>query len=204
MALFWRLIEVMPAPPNLILDLGGMGSFWLEYGLNDHPSIHILTVNLEPHPPLHDRIQSIVADARDLSRWADRSVDVIFSNSLVEHLGSWRDQQQFAGEVCRVARTYFVQTPNRNFPLEPHFMLPGFQSLPLVWQIRLVQRFALGHMPRLMDAGAAERAIRQIRLLDAREMKMLFPGAYLWREHVAGLSKSLVAISAGDMGRGAY
>jgi len=79
--------------------------------------------------------------------------------------------------VRRLAPTFFVQTPNYWFPVEPHYKLPFVQFLP-----RSLRRAVTGNDPDL------------IRLLSARELRRLFPEARLWRERVCGLTKSLVAI----------
>jgi Methyltransferase domain len=44
----------------------------------------------------------------------------------------------------RVAKRYFVQTPNRYFPIEPHFLFSGFQFLPLPVKRWLLMLFSLG------------------------------------------------------------
>ena len=81
-----------------------------------------------------------------------------------------------AREVERVGRRYFVQTPNRYFPIEPHFLFPGFQFLPLAVQVGLVRRFALGYHEALPDRDEALEAVREIRLLDAARDAAAVPG----------------------------
>lgn len=48
---------------------------------------------------------------------------------MIEHVPH-ELQPAFVSEVRRVATRYFVQTPNRYFPIEPHYQLPLFQFLP--------------------------------------------------------------------------
>jgi Methyltransferase domain len=194
MAVFWSLVETLGHQPIHIVDLGGVGAFWTQHGLEWHPYVHVTVINLEPHPPLCSQVEAIVGDARELDPWADQSVDVVFSNSLVEHLGGWPEQLAFARNVRRVARNYFVQTPNRAFPLEPHFMFPGFQFLPREIRSWLVQHFALGWMPRRPNRDAALRIVDEIRLLKAAEFRALFPDALIWPEQILCLTKSFVAI----------
>ena len=66
-----------------------------------------------------------------------------FSNSVIEHIPPPL-QQDFANEISRVARRYFVQTPNRYFPIEPHYQFPFFQFLPRSLRQALNRRFTLG------------------------------------------------------------
>jgi hypothetical protein len=140
--------------------------------------------------------ETVVADARDLSRYGNYQFDVVFSNSLIEHVGNSGDQQRMAGEVMRVGRCYFIQTPNRYFPIEPHFLLPGFQFLPLWAKLQILQRFNVHTMAMPSRAAQLEEA-RTIRLLSARDMRRLFPRCLLYRERFMGWTKSLTAIGGG-------
>ena len=62
--------------------------------------------------------------------YPDQSFDWIFSNAVIEHVGGAARQKLFAAEIQRVARKgYFVATPNRHFPVDPHTLLPFYQFL---------------------------------------------------------------------------
>lgn len=50
----------------------------------------------------------------------DNEFDWVFSNAVIEHVGSRNRQLQFINEMVRVARNVFFTTPNRFFPIEPH------------------------------------------------------------------------------------
>ena len=100
-----------------------------------------------------------------------------------------------AAEIRRVAKRYFVQTPNRYFPLEPHFLTPGFQYLPLGARAWLVSHFSLGWYPRIADRAQARREVEQIVLLSERQVRTLFPDAEIYRERLLGVTKSFVAYS---------
>src|SRR5690625_7584560 len=56
--------------------------------------------------------------------------DVVYSNSLIEHVGNRKNQLLFADEVQRVGKSYWVQTPNKYCTVEPHFLFPFFQFMP--------------------------------------------------------------------------
>jgi hypothetical protein len=95
-----------------------------------------------------------------------------------------------ADEVRRVGRRYYVQTPSRYFPVEPHFVFPYFALLPGSVRASLVQHFALGWYRKIPDRVEAERLVRSIDLLTRRELQEIFPEARLVCEKVAGLTKS--------------
>ena len=176
-----------------ILDVGGTGGFWDQMSSEGIDDLEIVVLNVHPeHSPLAN-VTAAAGDGRDLSQFEDASFDVVFSNSVIEHLGTFEDQRRMADEVRRVGRRYFVQTPNRYFPLEPHFFFPGFQFLPMRARVGLVRRFALGYHEPLPDPQAARRAVAEIRLLAPRELRALFPDGSLYRERALGLTKSLVA-----------
>ena len=86
----------------------------------------------QPHYP---GARFVRADAGALP-FDDGSFEIAYSNSLVEHLAP-AARPAFADEIRRVAGRYWVQTPNRFFPVEPHVLLPGFQFLPIAAQRRL-------------------------------------------------------------------
>jgi N-acetylglucosaminyldiphosphoundecaprenol N-acetyl-beta-D-mannosaminyltransferase len=125
------------------------------------------------------------ADARTLP-FEDREFDIAYSNSLIEHLPP-RDRVRFAREARRVGTRYFVQTPNRWFPIEPHVLLPFFQHLPL------------GLRRRLWRFGVFKDPFEDIRLLDAGELERLFPDAIIVRERIGPLTKSLMAVGPREL-----
>jgi hypothetical protein len=123
----------------------------------------------------------------------DRSFDIVFSNSVIEHVGDHHDQLRMAEEVRRVGKRYFVQTPNKYFPIEPHFLFPFFQFLPLGLRVRLMQNFHLGWFPKTPERQKAREIVTGIRLLDRCEFRSLFPDATIYDEKVLGITKSFVA-----------
>jgi hypothetical protein len=76
------------------------------------------------------RVGAVQADGRELP-FGDAAFDLGFSNAVIEHVAGGRDgQRRFVAELCRVARSVFVTTPNRWFPLDPHTLLPLVHWLP--------------------------------------------------------------------------
>lgn len=181
--------------PCRILDAGGSDGFWRRMGWHAVPEgIELVILNLDEQPATLNGARKVRGDARDLSQFGDGAFDVVFSNSVIEHVGSFDDQRRFADEVRRVGRRLFIQTPARGFPVEPHFLVPGFQFLPRGVRARMVQRRALGWMPQATSRAEALEIVDSVQLLGAREMRRLFPETRLYRERVGPLTKSYVAI----------
>ncbi|HEY1952007.1 MAG TPA: class I SAM-dependent methyltransferase [Gemmatimonadaceae bacterium] len=180
--------------PVRILDVGGTAEFWQLMGLDKLRDIRITLFNLRANSVAGSMLESVAGDARDLSRYQDKSFDVVFSNSVIEHLGpKFSDQQRMASEIQRVGGRYFVQTPNRYFPLEPHFLVPGFQFMPVSLRTWLLSSFDVGWYKRIPDRAAARREVESVSLLGEGQVRKLFPGARIYRERILGLTKSFVA-----------
>jgi hypothetical protein len=178
-----------------ILDIGGRVAAWTPFSeLIEPRPIQVTLVNMVKQTPSLDWMEAVLGDARDISCFGDNSFDVVYSNSVIEHVGPWGDQKRMAAEVCRLARRHFVQTPNFWFPIEPHFRLPGFHWLPEPWRLRIVQARACGFYPRAADLDEAYSILSDARLLTASAMGALFPDSTIVHERVLGLTKSLIAV----------
>lgn len=193
---FFQALAADIGGPLRILDVGGEERFWRQMGFIDEPGLELVLLNLKEQESGTSGVVAVTGDARDMP-FDDGEFDVVFSNSVIEHLGTVADQRLMADEVRRVGDRYFVQTPNRRFPIEPHFMFPGFQYLPVTARVALVRRFALGYHRKMPDRDQARAAIEAIRLLTRRELMAMFPGAQIYEERVLGLVKSLVAYDFG-------
>lgn len=190
--LFGELISQLE-PPVRVLDIGGTPAYWETVGPESHADLEVVILNREALPVRSPNFSSMTGDATDLTQFGSRAFDVAFSNSVIEHVGDWDAQRRMAKELVRVGRHYYVQTPNRLFPMEPHFLVPGFQFLPVELRTALVRRFDLGWYKRITDPQLAREHVLSHQLLSAGQMRRLFPDATLYRERVMGLTKSLVA-----------
>jgi len=186
-----------------VLDVGGTPFNWSL--LDVQPRVTI--VNMPRAREAFDaQFRSVFADGRALP-FPDRSFDIVFSNSVIEHVGSFESQQKFANEIARVGRSYWVQTPNRWFPIEPHLLTPFLHFLPARWQRRVARKFTVWALIERPTPDRwqfyIEHYLRDIRLLDTADLHRLFPGAKIVRERLGGWTKSLIAVSrAVDRRRG--
>ncbi|MEI6708718.1 MAG: class I SAM-dependent methyltransferase [Methylococcales bacterium] len=60
----------------------------------------------------------------------DQEFDCVYSNAVIEHVGSRCDQEAFIRELMRVSKNFYITTPNRWFPVEMHTHIPLLHLLP--------------------------------------------------------------------------
>lgn len=178
--------------PIRILDLGGTDYFWKESSILNREGVEITLLNLHLEKTTHPSMRAMTGDATDLSQFESGSFDLIFSNSVIEHLYTFENQQKMAEEIQRVGKRFFIQTPNKYFPVEAHYALPFAQHLPKSWVYFLLTKTKLSRLER-WNPIAAKQYLDEIRLLDKTEMKWLFPQSHLYQEKVLGLVKSFAA-----------
>lgn len=187
---FKTLIHSLPRPIR-ILDIGGTPVFWERMGIREGAGIEIWLLNLERFPLVPPHYHSVVGDAKDLRQFQDREFDVVFSNSVIEHLPDFKDQHRMAEEMRRVGEMYYLQTPNRYFPIETHFLFPFFQFLPLRCRVWLISHFNIGWYKK-RSTEEAIKAVHSIRLLTEKELRALFPKGTVHKERFLGIIKSLI------------
>ncbi len=174
-----------------ILDIGGTEIYWERMGFPTNENVHITLLNLESEPVKNKKFTSVKGDACNMPEFNDNQFDIVFSNSVIEHLFSLENQQKMADEVKRVGKAYHIQTPNRYFPLEPHWLFPFFQFLPFKLKVAMTKRFNLGHYKKAITKDAATQRVKEVKLLTEKQMKKLFPEGKVYREKFFGLTKSI-------------
>ena len=181
-----------------VLDLGGTSGFWSTWSQHfDFERTKVTCVNIDTaHEAAADftGVVTLYGDATNLTGFANKSFDVVFSNSVVEHVGDWSKMKQFAAEAKRVGHSYFVQTPYFWFPIEPHARTPFLHWLPQSWAYRIVMARRCGYWPKAQSVSEAIDTLQSARMLDYRQFAALFDDAPIQRERFMGITKSLVAI----------
>jgi SAM-dependent methyltransferase len=193
-----RFLRAFPVTGETrILDIGGTPDCWEL--IAERPRVTLLNTP-RAKADLRGAAAWVAGDGRALP-FLDQSFDIVFSNSVIEHVGDRASQARFAREVARVGRAFWVQTPNRWFPVEQHLLTPIVHWLPRTWQRALVPRFTVWSAvtPVTPDRRRfyLEHYLSDVRLLAAGELERLFPGARIVRERFCGWTKSLIAVSGG-------
>lgn len=194
---FFRYLLSRLDRPVRVLDIGGTDSFWKVIADVSDAGLIVTLLNIHAEIVSSPAFTGMAGDARSIP-FEDMSFDVVFSNSVIEHVGGYEDQKRMADEVRRLGKCYFIQTPNRFFPIEPHFLFPLFQFLPRPIQCLILKNFNLGWFKKTGDLEEAGRIIDGIRLLERREIVSLFPGAGIYEEKFLGMTKSFVAYGGWD------
>jgi hypothetical protein len=166
-----------------VVDLGGRPEYWVNAPVRP---AHVTLLN-----PYEEELRGALdwmtvktADAcdpeLDLSGY-----DLCHANSVIEHVGGAYRRQLFAANVAQAPR-YWIQTPYRYFPIEPHWLFPGFQLLPL-----RVKAWVSDRWPLAQTSTDGLQASLETELVTRSEMRYLFPGSRLYCERLLGLIKSI-------------
>lgn len=186
---FYLLGENFKNKDIKILDVGGSIVFWETFLPDEWANAQITILNLsipKEKPQKLTNLHCVCGNATNMPEFQDKQFDVVFSNSVIEHVGTLRQQKMMADEMRRIGKFCFLQTPNRYFPIEAHLSnVPYFYFLPEFLKI-----FILAN-----DSGSKEQArynLDRIRLLNFAELSMLFPCYTIKREKYFGFTKSFM------------
>jgi ubiquinone/menaquinone biosynthesis C-methylase UbiE len=162
-----------------ILDIGGEHYTWEIIGRRD--GVVLLNMSV---PEDTDAFPYILGSGL-LLPFADKSVDLAFSNSVIEHVGTEENQFQFAREMLRVGKKIYCQTPCRLFPIDPHSTTPFVHWLPRKWLRPVFLRYFtlngwLFRKPYEYD----------VTWLSKKRLLQMFPGCKITTERFLGVPKS--------------
>jgi SAM-dependent methyltransferase len=183
-----------------LLDLGGTPTIWehvstpLEITLLNLPGTTSkgMTEILQSPQLRHHTFRLIEGDACNVTQFDDRSFDLVFSNSVIEHVGAPPKQVEFAREVLRLGKSYWVQTPSKWFPIEVHSGMPFYWFYPASWRAALMRHWRKRLLPWWAEY------IDTTRVLSRRRMAALFPSGRTRVDYFLGIPKSYVSYFTGS------
>lgn len=180
-----------------VVDLGGTAEAWHRSPLQP---AHVTVVNLFEPGTSTDRVTAVTGDACDAVQVLKDAVgharfDLVFSNSVLEHVGGHANRARLAEATRELAPYHWVQTPYRYFPVEPHWLFPGMQFLPVAARTKIALSWPLAHSPSRSLAEARE-SVLWTELIGIAELQDYFPESEILRERVAGLTKSIIAVKS--------
>lgn len=196
-------------PKTKILDVGSEDGSNIAMLLRATPvkpgNVYIAYISEAAVKRGHDRYGFVPVPIPETGRlpFEDSYFDIVYCSSVIEHVTlpkadiwamrsgrdfrerAWERQREFAREIARLGKAYFVQTPNKWFPIESHTWLPFVGYLPRNLLVPLI-----GVTNRVW----IKRTSPDWSLLSVADMQRLFPEAEIIREEFLGLTKSLMAI----------
>lgn len=197
MAHFNEFIERIGGRPR-VLDLGGTPLIWdfvpgsLEVTIVNLPGT--VTPALRRHPSRH-RFTFVDGDACDMPQFADGSFDLVFSNSVIEHVGGPASRARFATEARRCGDALWIQTPSIYFPVDPHTGMPFWWWYGDALRGRFMTRWE-----RTLPAWT--QMVRETTVVRRTELETLFPDSAIMTERFLGLPKSYVVTRERNEGVG--
>ncbi|MEO8494727.1 MAG: methyltransferase domain-containing protein [Planctomycetota bacterium] len=190
MRLFAKVID--PRDGESVLDVGGNDYNW-QY-VSRRLRVELLNLFVAPitiESPIE--FNSVMGDGTQLA-YDDLSFDIGFSNSVIEHVGTKERQVQFASEIRRVGKKVWVQTPAREFFMEPHFFTPFVHWIPKASRKWVVHWFSFWSWYWSASREETDAMVEELRLLSKREMEGLFPDCRIITERFLFMPKSYIAV----------
>ncbi|MBU3702348.1 MAG: class I SAM-dependent methyltransferase [Acidimicrobiia bacterium] len=177
-----------------VLDIGGTADFWIDRVPRPRTVTITNLASAGPGGVLPSNMRFVEWSTFDPppAEVTERPYDLVHSNSVIEHVGGPIARREFAEVVSAMAPNIWIQTPNRYFPIEPHWVFPFFQFLPRSWKMFLDRTWPLAYGGAASGHGPASR-VDSVDLLSAKDLRRLFPDAVLVRERFLGSTKSLIA-----------
>jgi hypothetical protein len=202
---FRRLLERFPSLQDMrVVDLGGEAQTWIEAPVRPREVVllNIPWMARSQQEWLDETgpgwIRAVGGDACDPpAELSNDNFDLVFSNSVIEHVGGHQRRAAFAAAVHRLAPHHWVQTPNRYFPIEPHWLFPGFQFLPARARAEVQRRWPVGHFAALrgkQDDRDRMRDVLEVELVSKSELHWYFPDSEVIPERVGPLTKSWIVV----------
>ena len=153
----WSLVtQLVPRLQTLsVLDLGGTALFWARSPVRPRD---VTVINLHEPGDCAPGVTAIRGDTLNATRlMAGRRFDLVFSNSLIEHLQGHAARLQFAEVVASMSSSYIVQRPTGTSKVAIGCG-PRDQRRSPAWPGAPPRRPPLGQQPATMQRSPPARA----------------------------------------------
>jgi SAM-dependent methyltransferase len=198
-----RLAELLRIYPDIesysVLDVGGRPFMWnllKEYYDVVPDRLVLLNTPSETALPESDDYSVKIADGCNLP-YSDKSFDLVFSNSVIEHVGQKEEMIQFSKECERVGHNIYIQTPNRWFPVDAHLGVAFIHWLPRPLYKKL--SFLSLRYPFTINNPTQKRdfdlEFETTYLLTLKQLERLFPQKRIISEKFLFFIKSFIVVS---------
>ena len=174
---------------NVIIDVGGTTQYWESIRSKFTIDFNPILINISKESLFHDEYNRIMGDGQCLRFIKNNAVDLLYSNSVIEHFSEYIEQKEMAINLLRVSKFHFIQTPAFLFPIEPHFLFPFYHWLPKSIRVFLLQHFNLGWYTKC-NKSEARKFVNSIRILKKKELREMFPSSKIITERWMFLPKS--------------
>lgn len=192
-----------------ILDIGSEDgsniNFYLQGTMASVENVYLADINQAAIESGNGQFgyKTILLDESGRLPFADNFFDIVFCSSVIEHVTIGKEkvweirngaeftrlslerQTLLANEISRIGRSFFVQTPNKNFIFETHSWLPFIAFLPRPLMIGALKFF---------NQFWIKVTIPDFHLLNINQMQSLFPEAEIVSEKKFGMIKSIIAV----------
>lgn len=188
--------HIKPCDSDKILDIGGVPNTWTSQPqtVRQIDCLNIYSPKWNPKEFPDHRIRNITGDGCSLE-FEDDSYEILFSNSVIEHVGDWDKQQSFAHEARRVGKKLWIQTPAFECPIEPHYLAPFVHWLPRAARERILRWFTPWGLIQKPSKEYINRVVDETQLLTVKQFRQLFPDCKIHTERMLWvIPKSYIAI----------
>jgi len=181
-----------------IIDIGGTKQYWniipKKFLIENRVKITLVNLYVDKQQADDEIFTCRDGDGCNLANFSDKSFEIAHSNSVIEHVGDDEHRRRFAAETKRVAKNYYLQTPNFWFPVDPHLVAPFFQYLPDSVKVWIFMNFNFGFFHKSPTMAHAKERVKHFRLLSKKSLRKLFPDDKIYNEYFACFVKSLILI----------
>jgi len=186
---FIKVIDTKSA--EKVLDVGGTAYNW---NLIDYQNeVVLLNLTTPKNTESPSNFSFVVGDGTAL-QYDDGEFDVLFSNSVIEHVGTFEQQKKFALEVRRVGKKIWLQTPAKSFFIEPHYITPFIHWLPKSWQKRVLRNYSIWGLIARPTQHYIDDFVDQTRLLNFEEINEFFPDCKILKEKFLFMTKAYIVV----------